>query len=191
MPVLPKSAIRSNKRLPNRAVLLDSSPHSQKRARAPVIVPNAVEIKLQTTLGFPWPFCRVLERPRQPTCGGSRTAETNNSRSTAFPRVPCPGARRDPAGDRPAARSQPGREDGALCPPGRRLRAAGRDPDIGQYRGRHPGRELAARRQMTIRGHGSPARLHPVLWSGQRPLFASDAGRQASAGHTVSPQSRR
>ena len=38
---------------------------------------------------------------------------------------------------------------------------------------------------MTIRGHGSPARLQPVLWSGQRPCFASDAGRQVSAGHAV------
>ena len=38
---------------------------------------------------------------------------------------------------------------------------------------------------MTVHGHGGPARLRPVLRSGQRPFILNDAGRPTSAGHTV------
>ena len=53
MLLLPTRAVRSGEGPPNPAHFLDSSLYPQKRARAPVIVPKAVEFKLPTTAGFP------------------------------------------------------------------------------------------------------------------------------------------
>ena len=66
--------------------------------------------------------------PGRPLAEGPRAgrpARRTPARPEAFLRVPGPGAGRDAAGDRPAARPQPGRNNGALRPPGGRLRAAG------------------------------------------------------------------
>ena len=53
MPDLPIWAVRPSEGPPNPAHVLYSSLHRTKRVRAPVIVPKAVEFKLQTTVGFP------------------------------------------------------------------------------------------------------------------------------------------
>ena len=51
MLVLSGSAIRAGKDRPNPADFLDSLPRPWNQARAPVIVPEAVAFKLQTTAG--------------------------------------------------------------------------------------------------------------------------------------------
>ena len=57
---------------------------------------------------------------------------------------------------------QPGRNDGAIRPPGGRLRAAGRHPDFGQHRGRCTRRGLAAGVEGTPESaSASPARSAP------------------------------
>ena len=70
MLLLPTWAVRSGEGPPNPAHFLDSAPHRRKQARAPVIVPEAVAFKLQTTTGFPWPHHRAFGRPRLPTYRG-------------------------------------------------------------------------------------------------------------------------
>ena len=50
---LPTRAVRSGEGPLNPSHFLDSSLYPQKRARAPVIVPKAVEFKPPTTAGFP------------------------------------------------------------------------------------------------------------------------------------------
>ena len=72
MLVLPTRAVRPGEGPPNPAQFLDSSLYPQKRARAPVIMPKAVEFKLPTTDGFPWLLHLILELSRRPTCPDSR-----------------------------------------------------------------------------------------------------------------------
>ena len=75
---------------------------------------------------------RLAHRPGQGGTGGRPAA-----RSPSQLRVPRPGARRDPAGDRQAARPQRHRDHGPLRPPGARLDPRGRRENRGQHCGRY------------------------------------------------------
>ena len=63
-----RGAIRSGENPPNPAKFLDSSLHPRKWAQDSVIGAQAVEFKFQTTVGFPWPRRRLIERTRRAIC---------------------------------------------------------------------------------------------------------------------------
>ena len=72
--------------------------------------------------------CRPFKRSTKPV-GNERAL------STPLLRVPCVGARRDPAGDRQAAQAQRHRDDGPLCPSGARLGTRGGGENCRQHCG--------------------------------------------------------